>query len=98
MNTASEQFVNDYLLVIENDREGWDDLIQMVRTCQGDVSAVSEIIRYDYETMVTNVISQVEDDLTEAAVNLLKQLLFGWGMREFDTIAKYAIEADKEVA
>lgn len=98
MKLAGEVFVRDYLMVVENDREAWDDLIQMTRVYKGSVASISDVIRYDYETMVTDVISKVEDELTESAVNLLKQLLFGWGASEFDAIAKYAIEADKEVA
>jgi len=96
--TAGELFVRDYLLVVENDREAWDDLIQMTRVYKGSVASISDVIRYDYETMVTNVISQIEESQPEAAVNLLKQILLGWGASEFDAIAKYAIEADKEVA
>ena len=96
--TAGELFVRDYLLVVENDREAWDDLIQMTRVFQGRVSSISDIIKHDYESMVTDVISQVEENIPESAANLLKQLLLGWGMSEFDAIAKYAIEMDREVA
>ena len=95
---ASDVFVNDYLSVVENDQEAWDDLIQMTRVFQGNVALISDVIKHDYETMVTNVISQVEEEIPQSAVNLLRQLLLNWGMREYDTIAKYAIEADKEVA
>jgi hypothetical protein len=95
---AGEVFVRDYLMVVENDQEAWDDLIQMTRVYKGSVASISDVIQYDYETMVTNVISQIEESQPAAAVNLLKQILLGWGASEFDAIAKYAIEADKEVA
>ncbi len=98
MKFAGEVFVRDYLMVVENDQEAWDDLIQMTRVYKGSVASISDVIQYDYETMVTNVISQVEETIPASAVNLLKQLLLGWGASEFDAIAKYAIEADKEVA
>ncbi len=98
MKFAGEVFVRDYLMVVENDQEAWDDLIQMTRVFQGRVATVSDVIKYDYENMVTNVISQVEETIPQSAVNLLKQILLGWGASEFDAIAKYAIEADKEVA
>jgi hypothetical protein len=98
MKSASEQFVTDYISVVENDQEAWDDLIQMTRVFQGNMVSISEVIKHDYETMVSTVIGAVREELPSAAVNLLAELLFGWGSKEFDTIAKYAIEADKEVA
>lgn len=98
MKLAGEQFVSDYLMVVENDQEAWDDLIQMTRVYKGRVASISDVIQYDYETMVSTVIGAVKDELPSAAVNLLAQLLLGWGASEFDAIAKYAIEADKEVA
>jgi hypothetical protein len=94
----NQQFVDDYLMVVENDQEAWDDLIQMTRVYKGSVASISDVIKYDYETMVSTVIGTVKDELPSAAVNLLAQLLLGWGASEFDAIAKYAIEADKEVA
>ena len=98
MKYAGEVFVRDYLMVVENDQEAWDDLIQMTRVYKGRVASISDVIQYDYETMVSTVIGAVKDELPSAAVNLIAQLLLGWGASEFDAIAKYAIEADKEVA
>jgi len=92
----NQQFVDDYLLVVENDREAWDDIIQMARAENYNMPAISDIIKEGYETMVSDVIGSVREELPEAAVNLLSQMLFGWGLAEFDAIARRVIEADKE--
>ena len=92
----NQQFVDDYLLVVENDREAWDDIIQMARAENYNMPAISDIIKEGYETMVSDVIGAVKEELPEAAINLLSQMLFGWGLAEFDAIARRVIEADKE--
>jgi hypothetical protein len=96
VKTASQQFADDYILVVENDREGWDEITQEARRVDYNMPALSDSIREQFEALVSQVMENVEEDVTEFGSNLLKQILNGWGASTFDIIAREVIARDKE--
>lgn len=97
-NTARQQFVADNLMVSDNDYDAYRLAMQMVNETKGSVSAMSDILRGQYERAISRVIER-ERKSNEYTANLLSQLLLGWGSAPFDDIAKHYIglktEAEK---
>lgn len=94
--TASQQFADEYILVLENDREGWDEATQEARRVDYNMPALSDSIREQFESLASQVIDKSEEEITEFGANVLRQILIGWGTSTFDKIACEIIERDKE--
>jgi hypothetical protein len=94
---AAEQFANDYLLVIENDREAWDDALQSAREHDHNVVALSDDIRKQWETLVDDIALMVNDKNGEVAGLIIRQTLQGWGSTPFDLIARHIITTSEEI-
>ena len=84
--TAREQFVQDFLLVSENDPNIYFDYSRLVRF-EGVLGA-SEAMREQFEEFVSNLADQENERGNEYGSLLLRQLLIGWGSDCFYQIAK----------
>jgi hypothetical protein len=84
--TAREQFVQDFLLVSENDPDIYFDYSRLVRF-EGVLGA-SEAMREQFEEFVSNLADQENERGNEYGSLLLRQLLIGWGSDCFYQIAK----------
>jgi hypothetical protein len=93
---AIDQFVNDYMLVVENDREAWDEITQEARRVDYKMTELSDSIKEQYEQLIAQVLENTREDVTEFAHLLLSQLLLGWGASAFDSIARQVIARDRE--
>jgi hypothetical protein len=79
---ASQQFAEDYLLVMMNDQASYNVL--MMWADGRNAYDLAEIIREDYEERV-----DAEIGTKDTATNLLmRQLLLGWGIEPFIYIAR----------
>lgn len=79
---ASQQFAEDYLLVMMNDQASYNVL--MMWADGRDAYDLAEIIREDYEERIDAQIGT-----KDTATNLLmRQLLLGWGIEPFIYIAR----------
>lgn len=98
-NTAREQFVNDYTMVMDNDFTHYRLAMQMVEENQKSISKVSDILREQYENAISQVIDR-ERKNNETTANLLAELLLGWGSAPFDDIAKHyvGLKTEQEVS
>jgi hypothetical protein len=83
---AQEQFIEDFLLVSENDYDTYLDLTSAVKS-EGVLKA-SEKIQEQFENWITQLADQEEAKGNEYGSLLLKQLLIGWGSDSFYKIAK----------
>ena len=83
---AQEQFIEDFLLVSENDYDTYLDLTSTVKS-EGVLKA-SEKIQEQFENWITQLADQEEGRGNEYGSLLLKQLLIGWGSDSFYKIAK----------
>ena len=89
MNTASEQFVQDYLLVMDNDEDAWRDL----NTTARDSANIGEFVgtlRSEWDDYVNQValLADREWGQNSPASLLVRQIMGGWGDSEFFAIAK----------
>jgi hypothetical protein len=79
---ASQQFAEDYLLVMMNDQASYNVL--MMWADGRNAYDLAELIREDYEERI-----DAEIGTKDTATNLLmRQLLLGWGIEPFIYIAK----------
>jgi hypothetical protein len=93
MNTAHQQFVNDFTLVTDNDSEMYDEMKSLVHAEDYNVALVSQSIQSHYEIAIGEAIAEVE----HLPVSLMmRQMLNGWGSDAFDAIARYYIESFAE--
>jgi hypothetical protein len=87
MNTqAQEQFIEDFLLVSENDYDTYMDYTSLV--ARVGVMRASEQIENQFEHWVSELADKEEERGNEYGALLLKQLLIGWGSDSFYKIAK----------
>jgi len=83
---ASQQFAEDYLLVMMNDEASYNVL--MMWADGRNAYDLAELIREDYEERI-----EAEIGTKDTATNLLmRQLLLGWGIEPFIQIARYIKE------
>lgn len=89
-NTAREQFVNDYTMVMDNNFTAYRLAMQMVEEKEKSISKISDTLREQYENAISQVIDR-ERKNNETTADLLAELLLGWGSAPFDDIAKHYI-------
>ena len=94
---AAEQFANDYLLVVENDQDAWDDITQTARQANHAVAPLSDEIRWQWESLVNKIAEDVEEEYTGIAGLIIRQTLGTWGSAPFDIIATHVIARDLEI-
>ena len=83
---AQAQFVEDFLLVSENDYDTYMDYTALVKI-EG-VAKASEKIQEQFENWISEL-AEAEDERGNGYGSLLlKQLLIGWGSDTFYKIAK----------
>ena len=92
---VQEQFANDWLLVIENDRDSWTQLLDDVKEMGCDVIATTAYLREEWDVLVDQMADAVEDKVSEIASLLLRQMLVT-GDYPLQLIANHVISTIKE--
>ena len=92
MSIAKEQFVEDYLLVIDNDRYAYDETMELVAKHEGSISAISDQLREEFEEYILQVAEREREAGRQVGGDLIAQLLLGWGDSTFDKIARHFVE------
>jgi hypothetical protein len=93
MPEASEQFVEDYLMVSQNCQEEYYEHMGLVSSY--GVAKAGEIMRGQFEEWISNLANQEEERGNEYGSLLIRQLLIGWGADSFYKIAeRFENEAD----
>lgn len=93
-NKAREQFVNDFLLVAENDQNMYYHFKKVVD--KKGVLGGSELIQQDFEFWINRLAIDEKERGNESGSLLLRQLLIGWGADAFYQIAKRFEEINEE--
>jgi hypothetical protein len=83
---AREQFVEDFLLVSQNDSDTYFEYSRLVKF-EGVLGA-SEAIKEQFEEWVSKLADDEDERGNEYGALLLRQLLIGWGSDCFYQIAK----------
>jgi hypothetical protein len=82
--TAREQFVSDYLLVVENDAEMWQALRDWSEQ-ESSLYDLAERIRDEWENAIDDATASFADS---AVALLIRQMANGWGIDPFVDIAR----------
>jgi hypothetical protein len=94
-NQLAEWFAHDWLLVIENDHDSWNQLVDDVKELDYNVIATTTYLREEWDVLVDQMETQVSK-ISDVAGLLLRQMLV-MGDHPFELIARYVIERVKEV-
>jgi len=92
---VADQFANDWLLVIENDQDSWNQLIDDVKELNCDPIATTAYLREEWDVLVDQMASAVEDKVSEIGALLLRQMLLT-GDYPHQLIANHVISSIKE--
>ena len=95
-STAREQFVADYCLVVDNDFNSYNNIMERQNTKAGNVSGLSDELRFEFETYISQVAEKEAEDGHEIGSLLISQMLIGFGSAVFDDIARHYIDLKKE--
>lgn len=96
--TAREQFVSDFTLIVDNDREAYFETIDLVRAKKESVPEISDTMREAYEEQITKALDVLRqsEEVEPITIDIMSQLLNGWGNDVFDDIARHYITKDSE--
>lgn len=94
--TLAQQFADEWLLVAMNDYDTYSQLME--EASKGDAIALSETLRYEWETMTEHVTELVAENISPIASLFVSQWLQGQGSLPFDLIAREVIAKNKEVS
>jgi hypothetical protein len=95
MNALAEQFATDWLLVIENDQDSWNQLIDDVKELNCDPIATTAYLREEWDVLVDQIADAVEDKISDVAALLVRQMLLT-GDYAHQLIANHVISSVKE--
>ena len=97
---AVDQFVSDYTLVIDNDRDSYQEIMDMEELKTENMSGLSDRLRDEFEAYISQVVEREREAGHEAGALLISQMLIGWGSHVFDRIARHyiGIKTESEVA
>lgn len=92
---VAKQFVNDWLLVIENDQDSWNQLVDDVKALNCDPIATTAFLREQWDYLVDQMADLVYQ-VSEIGALLLRQMLAGYGDHVHQLIANHVISSIKE--
>ena len=94
MTAVAEQFATDYILVVDNDSDSYHEVIEMAETLAGNMSGLSDKLKEQFETYISEVVQRERENGHEAGALLISQMLIGLGSTTFDRIARHYIEQE----
>ena len=93
MTTAVEQFVEDFILVTDNDHDSYDEARAIAQEKE-NLTEVAEEFEEQFETYISQVAEREEALGHEAGALIIRQLLLGWGDDAFRAIARHYLEQE----
>ena len=88
MRTAQEQFAHDYLMVVMNDQDAYDEITQLQELSSGR-SVLADRLKWDFEEFVQTLSEEVEEEGNNVGAMLLRELLLGFGDDAWLSIAQH---------
>jgi hypothetical protein len=88
---VADQFANDYTLVVDNDSDSYHEVMEMSELLAGNMSGLSDKLREQFETYISQVVERERENGHEAGALLISQMLIGLGSTTFDRIARHYI-------
>lgn len=95
---AIDQFVNDFTIVTDNDRTAYYEIIDTVRAHKKAMPAISDALREGWEEQIAKAVDVLRQsgEVEGVTIDIMNQMLTGWGSSAFDQIARHYIEKDEE--
>jgi hypothetical protein len=92
---ASDVFVNDYLLVMDNDEDAWRGIKDTARQSV-DINEFVNTLREEWDEYVGQVSGLAEREWGNdaPATLLIRQIMGGWGDSEWFAIARHYYKED----
>jgi hypothetical protein len=91
--TAREQFIEDFILVTDNDRDSYEGAREIVQEKE-TLSEIAEEFQEQFEGYIQQVAEREEALGHEAGALLIRQMLTGWGDDAFRAIARHYMETE----
>lgn len=91
MTQPSQQFVDDYMVVVENDHYGWLWHIAIAKENNNEVSALADVLRDEFEDFVLGTLLKVDAGHNDWRANVVREMLIGWGTQPYENIAREII-------
>lgn len=97
---VADAAATDYILVTENDSDSYHEIMEMPQLLAGNMSGLSDRLREEFETYISEVAERERENGHEAGALLISQMLIGLGSTTFDIIARHYIglKTENEVA
>lgn len=84
----SQQFVDDYMIVIENDLYAWQHHKSVAAQEDNDVFGVADRLRDEFESFVRDSLDKLDPSHADYRFNLMREMLLGWGTYPYENIAR----------
>lgn len=94
--SRDQQFVDDYLIVIENDNHAWSHHHAIVTEQNYDVHGIADVLRDEFELNISKLLNKLDPSHNDYTVNIIREMLFGWGVTPYENIARELIHRIKE--
>ena len=93
MNEATAPFVEDFILVTDNDRDSYEEARVIVQEKE-TLTEIAEEFQEQFESYVSQVAERERELGHEAGALLITQMLNGWGDDAFRAIARHYMETE----
>lgn len=85
---TGQGFVDDYMIVVENDQDGWLHHVAIAEQEDKDVFALADRLRDEFELFVSQLLDTTDPTHNDYRVNILREMLLGWGSMPYENLAR----------
>lgn len=83
-----QQFVDDYLMVVENDSRAWQHHQSIVIDGDKHIYDIAETLRDQFESYVSDKLDRLDPSHEDYFINIMREMLLGWGVTPYENIAR----------
>lgn len=83
-----QQFVDDYMMVVQNDQEAWLHHESIAQQEDNNVYGIADRLRDDFESSISNLLDKLDPSHVNYHVNIMREMLIGWGSTPYENIAR----------
>jgi hypothetical protein len=95
MTASLQQFLDDYMIVIENDESAWEYHKSVIND-NDNVSAVADVLRDEFEEYVGQSLDKIDPSHNAWQVNVMREMLLGWGVTPYEHLAREIVARIEE--
>lgn len=83
-----QQFVDDYMLVVENDEYAWSVVTTIAQEENKDIFGVADRLRDGFEEQASALLDKLDPSHNNYIVNIMREMLLCLGTQPFENIAR----------